>query len=279
MRKSDHKVILISGASSGLGESTARYLASLGHRVYGTSRFAADDDISTQINDPDKSFVMLAMDVSSNESVKKVVSQIVDYEGRLDVVFNNAGYGISGSIEDTSLDEAYAIMETNFFGAMRLCKAILPIMRHQKDGYIINTSSIGGLIGLPYQGLYSASKFALEGMTEALSKEVKSWGIKVVLLEPGDCRTGFTANRQWVQEARSNPAYEDKFTRAMSIIENDENSGYSAEKVASLLNCIINDPRPKLRYTVGFKSQRMSAVLKRIMPDRMFEDLIIKYYE
>jgi short-subunit dehydrogenase len=168
------KVILITGSSSGIGKASAEYLAQQGHIVFGTSRYPGS------YPKPDSYTV---------DSIQTAVDQIVEDKGRIDVLINNAGFGIAGAMENTSIGKAKEQFETNFFGTVRLIKSVLPIMRKQDSGLIINISSIGGLIGLPYQSMYSASKFAIEGLTESLYKELRSSNIKIVLVEPGDFKT------------------------------------------------------------------------------------------
>ena len=168
---------------------------------------------------------MIQMDVTDDTSIKTAVRHIVDKEGHLDVVVNNAGIGVAGSIEDTSMEEIKFQFETNFFGVFRVCHEVLPIMRIQRSGYIINISSIAGLIGVPFQGAYSASKFALEGLTEALRMEIKSFGIHTVLIEPGDFNTGFTINRIKTKKSQISSIYSDRFKRALHIMKEDERNG------------------------------------------------------
>ena len=182
------RIILITGASSGIGKSCAEYLSKKGFIVFGTSRNASfpPKDIGGKYP------IMIKMDINDDDSIKNAIEYIIKEFGRIDVLINNAGYGIGGAIEDYTIEKVKEQFETNFFGQLRVCNSILPIMRNQQSGLIINISSIGGLLGLPFQGLYSATKFAIEGMTEALRMEVKEFGIKVVLVEPGDFKTSFT---------------------------------------------------------------------------------------
>src|SRR5258708_5663628 len=179
-------VVLVTGASSGIGAIAAAFLAERGYRVYAGARSA----VTAAGVEP------IALDVSDDASVTRAIEAILAKEGRLDILVNNAGFGIAGAIEDTSIDEARAQFDVNFFGVLRMCRAVLPAMRPRKAGYIVNIGSIGGLIAIPFQGFYSASKFALEGFSEALRLEVRPFGIHVVLIEPGDHRTSFTPNRR-----------------------------------------------------------------------------------
>ncbi len=224
------------------------------------------------------SFEMIQMDVNGDESVRQGVALVYKREGRLDVVVNNAGYGLAGGIEDTSTEEAKAQFEANFFGVLRVCRAALPIMRAQHSGTIINISSIGGLLGLPFQGLYSASKHAVEGMSEALRIEVRPFGIRVVLVEPGDLRTGFTASRRRTAQCTENPTYQACFGSAMQVIEHDETHGASSDQVARLVERIIRSRSPRLRYIVGPFYETVSVVAKKVLPPWLFEWIIAKYY-
>lgn len=275
MSDSCDQVILITGASSGIGHTCAQYLAQRGYQVFGTSRRAPF---------PPKALVpgavtMLQMDVNQDASVQRGVDFILQEKGQLDVVMNNAGFGIAGAVEDTTVEEAQALFETNFFGVLRVCKAVLPAMRAQESGLIVNVSSIGGLIALPFQAFYSATKFAVEGMTEALRLEVRPFGIDVVLLEPGDISTPFVDNRRRVAGCREGSIYTGTCERMMSIIEKDERNGIPPKRVARLLERIIEHPSPKLRYRVGSFDQKLAAALKGLVPDRLFEQILMRNYD
>ena len=186
MKARNDRVVLITGASSGIGKACADHLAKGGYRVYGTSR--KPPSVAP--------FRMMQLDVTDDESVEGTVNELLKREGRIDVLVNNAGIAMAGAIEDTSVEEARTQLETNFFGAFRMCWVVVPTMRAQKYGYIVTISSIGGQIAIPFQGLYSASKFALEGLSESLRMEVRPFGIKVILIQPGDHRTALT-QRHW----------------------------------------------------------------------------------
>ncbi|MCK4814073.1 MAG: SDR family NAD(P)-dependent oxidoreductase [Candidatus Marinimicrobia bacterium] len=261
-------VVFVTGASSGIGKSTAKYLSQLGYVVYGTSRRPGS------YPQPEH-FTMLEMDVRNEMSVKETVRYIVEKEGKIDVLVNNAGYGIGGAIEDTSPKMVEEQMNTNFFGIFRVLHYVLPVMKKQEHGLIINMSSIGGVIGLPYQGIYSASKFAVEGLTEALYKELFTRNIKVVMVEPGDFKTGFTANREIItKEGKA-----DIFEKSREVIEHDEQSGQPPIKIAYLIEKIMNKKHPRLRYSIGAFDQKLSILLKKILPDRWFDLIIMKYYK
>ncbi len=216
---------------------------------------------------------MLQMDVRDEASVKSAVDKIIENEGKVDVLLNNAGYGIGGAIEDSTPKMAEDQMDTNFFGLYRVQHHVLKQMIKQDSGLIINMSSIGGVIGLPYQGLYSASKFAVEGMTEALYKEMKNQNIKVCMIEPGDFKTGFTASRENIKSK------DDKLEKAREVIENDEQGGKSPIMVAKLVARIIRRKNPKLRYVTGAFYQKITIFLKKVLPNKWFDAIIAGYYK
>jgi short-subunit dehydrogenase len=186
--------------------------------------------------------------------------------------------GIAGAVEDSSIPEAMEQFDVNFFGVIRVCRAALPIMRKQGAGCIINIGSIGGLIGIPYQGLYSASKFALEGLTEALRLEVRGLGIRVVMIEPGDHRTSFTQKRRLTRAASENPAYHSAMQLAIDRMAADEQAGPEPDNIAHLVYKLIHTRNPRLRYTVGPWPQRAAVWLKRVAPHALIEKAMKLYY-
>ena len=247
-------IVLITGTSTGIGRACAELFTARGDRVYGGSR---------------------KPDVRSDESVTSAVSDILAREGRIDIVINNAGIAFAGAVEDTSIAEAKEQFEVNFFGALRVCKAVLPAMRAQRSGYIVNISSIAGLVAVPYQGLYSASKFALEGLSESLRMETRHLGVKIVLVEPGDHRTALTQNRH---KAAASESYRERFERAAKRMEKDEQNGPDPAGVAKLVGRIVNTPTPRLRYTVGPAPERLMVWLKRWKPYWVVEAIMKNYY-
>jgi NAD(P)-dependent dehydrogenase (short-subunit alcohol dehydrogenase family) len=261
--------VLITGASSGIGNSCALLFAARGYRVFGSSRHP-------ERHAPD-GFEMISMDVTSDESVARAVEAVLATVGHIDVVINNAGYSLACSVEDTTLAEAQQQFDTNFFGVLRICRAVLPSMRARGQGSIINIGSLGGLVGLPYQGLYSASKFALEGLTESLRHELRPFGVYVTIIEPGDIKTSITDNRILGEAARQS-AYTPSFEQTLEIIQQEERNGPSAASVAELVVRVAELRRPAIRYTVGHLSQRSSAWAKRWMPASLFERAIRAYY-
>ncbi len=281
METNRQRVVLITGASSGIGKACAQHLCQKGYKVYGTSRQAlwSSNAPAERTGRQPGSFQLIPMDVTSDESVKRGVQWILDREKCLEVVVSNAGYSLAGAVEDTELEEARVQMETNFFAALRLCRLVLPIMRQQGGGYWINISSISGLIGVPFQGLYSASKFALEGLTESLRTEVKPYGIKVVLIEPGDFHTGFTINRHKTCSAEQETVYATRFKKALRVMETDETHGPSPEQIGYLLERIITKKSPRLRYITGPAFEKLAVGLKKILPSGLFEWAIMMYYQ
>lgn len=273
-------VVLITGASSGIGRACAIHLAQRGYYVIGTTRRSPSEvqaELRQEVGEPELLDV-ISLDVNVRETVDRAVNDIVDRAGRLDAIVNCAGFGIAGSIEDTADDEALGILQTNLMGTLRVCRAVLPIMRRQRSGTIVNVSSIGGRIGLPFQGLYSATKYAVEGLTEALRMEAHRFGVRAVLIEPGDFCTGFTDRRVRVRRSGENDSYAAAFERALSIVEHDERNGASPESIARLVERILQTRTPRVRYTVGPVFQRLAAGLKRILPSRLFEWILRKYY-
>lgn len=262
--------VLITGASSGFGKATAELLAAKGYTVYGTSRKAQPDTGGIRF---------LQVDVRDRESIRSAVARIVAEQGRLDVVVNNAGMGIGGALELATDEEIGLQMGTNFRGCVNVCQEVLPVMRAQGSGRIVNLSSIGGVMGLPYQGFYSASKFAIEGFSEALAAEVRGFGIRVVLVEPGDFATGFTASRRNSEATAANAAYSDSFARSLSLIEKEENGGLRPEILAKKIEKIIRKRNPRLRYVVANLEQRLSVLLHRLLPGNCFVGILRSYYK
>lgn len=290
-------VVLITGASSGIGKACAEACAAAGMKVYGTSRRAAKAARAAAPDDATPSaalasdvaatgaaaqragYRMIAMDVTDEASVRDAVAYVLAAEARLDAVVNNAGFGIAGAVEDTSLAEAARQFETNFFGVLRVCQAVLPAMREARSGRIINVGSLGGAMGLPFQGLYSASKFAIEGLTESLRHEVARYGIEVTVIQAGDVSTAFTENR--VRAAGSSAAssvYGESFERALKAQEREEQRGIPPALVGLLVQRLIHTRKLRVRYPIG-KLSRLSLVAKSILPSRWFERALGKYFD
>jgi short-subunit dehydrogenase len=268
--ETSNKVILITGVSSGFGKACAEFLSQKGYKVYGTFRKPDEET---------KSYEIIQMDVNNDNSVKLCIRHIIEKEGRIDVVVNNAGFGIAGSIEDTSIEEFKSQFETNLFGALCVCHEVLPIMRNQKSGHIINICSIAGSIGVPFQGAYSASKSALQSLTEVMRMEVKPLGIHVSLIDPGDFKTSLSENRIKTKESQSNPTYTDRFLKALNTMEEEERKGCDPKKLAILVDKIINNPSPRLRYIIGPAMEIFAVRIRKFMPSKLFEKLIMMNYK
>lgn len=258
---SDQKVMLITGASSGVGQATARLLAQNGYKVFGTSRNPATAPTITNVE-------ILPLDVCSDDSVAACVGTVTGRAGRLDVLVNNAGYELAGASEDISLEEAKAQFETNFFGVIRMVKAVLPLMRRQRHGQIINVSSLAGFTAIPFMGMYTASKFALEGYTEALRLEVKPFNIHVSLIESGFLKTPMMDNRQIAAEQTEE--YDPWRQRAFKSVHDREDKGPGPELPAEAILRVINSKTPRLHNVIGREAKLISQ-LRHLLPERTFE--------
>jgi len=264
------KNVLITGTSSGIGRAVAEHLAAGGHRVVGTARRPDDAERETIPTFP--------LDVRDDVSVAHLVARFSEEVGRVDVLVNNAGYGLAGPIEETTIEEARAQFETNFFGVVRMTRAVLPLMRKAGGGLIVNVGSMAGLIGLPFQGFYAAAKFALEGFTEALRLEVRPFGIRVVNVDPADCRTPFTANRRRI--ANLTDTYRADFERTVAIYERDERSGADPLVVARCIRRLVETDRGhRIRYVVGKRAQTIGAPVKRVIGADAFERVMRWMYK
>jgi len=271
------KVVLLTGASSGIGQAIAEYLKDEGFHVYGTSRRAATGH-TERILGPGAGFLeLLQLDVCSDESVKQAVDYVLSKEGRLDILINNAGFGIAGAVEDTTPEEAFRQFDTNFFGVHRLCRQVLPAMRAQQKGLIINISSVAGLISIPFQSMYSASKYAVEGLTEALRLETKPLGINAVLVEPGDIKTGFTSQREFVKASETNPVYKERFTKSVNAMVQSEVNGPPPDIIVKAVAGIIGQKNPPIRVTPGLDYKTI-VLLKRLLPSRLVAYVVAKLY-
>ena len=268
MQKEIQRVALVTGASSGIGLACAAYLAARGLRVYGASRSGSSA----------AGVSMLTMDVTDDASVEAAVTALLRREGRLDIVVNNAGMGVAGPVEVVSVEDAKRQFEVNFFGILRVSRAVLPVMRRQRMGYIVNIGSIAGLIAVPYVSMYSATKFAVEGLSESLRMEVRRFGVRVVVVEPGDHKTAFTQNRQVSGLTAGTEGYRSAMETMLAKAAHDEQSGPAPERIAQLVYRIVNRRNPRLRYTVGPALQRAAIWLKRLGPYSLVELVISKYY-
>ena len=263
----DPRVILITGASSGLGAAMLARLARNGNVVIGTSRNGSEDGTDA----------LLRMDLRDEASVNKAVSSILAIHGRIDVVVNNAGVGVQGAVEDVDPAIAQQAFDINVLGALRVCRAVLPHMRGRKQGLIIQISSIAANFGLPYRGFYSASKAALDRMTESLRIEVEPFGVQVVTVQPGEIKTPIAASR--LRPAAIGEAYRRRYERAMQVL--DGGLGYSRDpdELAEVVERIIEHSSRRTVYRVAQGRQLLSVLMKKILPGRWFERMVRKHYE
>jgi len=265
-----NKVVLITGGSSGIGKSIGEFLHRKGFVVYGTSR--NPEKISNSV------FPLVALDVRDKQSILNCINEIIQKSGRLDVVINNAGVGITGPIEEIPTEEIRNNFETNLFGPIEVMKAVLPQMREQKSGLIINITSIAGYMGLPYRGIYSASKGALELITEALRMEVKSFGIQITNVAPGDFATNIATGRYHAPVVKGS-AYEIPYGNTLKEMDSHVDSGSNPNEMAEAIFAIIQTKNPKIHYKVGAFMQKFSIVLKRILPDTVYEKMLMNHYK
>lgn len=264
------KVVLITGGSSGIGKSVGEYLSQKGYAVYGTSRNPKKIE-----NHP---FQLLSLDVNSVDSISNAIQELISLEGRIDVLVNNAGMGITGPIEDTPTDKMRKVFDTNFFGAIDVMKAVLPSMRKQNSGLILNITSIAGYMGLPFRGVYSATKGALELITESLSMEVKAFNINVVNVAPGDFATNIASGRYHTPVFETS-AYKDKYQENLDLMDAHVDEGSNPIEMATAIHKIIESNNPKIHYKVGSFMQKFSIFLKRVLPDRTYEKLLMNHYK
>lgn len=267
------KVALVVGASSGVGKECARYLLDEGYIVYGTSRKVSYADVSE--NEDASKVKMIPLDVTQEDTIIKAINYIAEKEGEIGIVINCPGYGLAGAIEETSLDDVKKIFETNFFGIMMVCRNILPIMRKKQKGLIVNISSVAGFITIPFQSMYSASKYALEAMTEALRMEVKEFGINVSLIEPGDMKTNFV--RETVEHTSNDSVYKEKCDKAVNEMIKCEMKGPEPKVVVREFKKILNSKKPPIRKIVGL-DYKVVGLLKKLCPSNFVEYIVTKIY-
>ena len=265
------KVVLITGGSSGLGKAIGSYLAEKGYTVYGTSRDP------TRFTDPFP-FKLLKMDVTEPDSVSEAVSEVIEKEGGIDVLINNAGVGITGPIEEIPDREIKNTFETNLYGPIRVIKAVLPHMREKAAGHIINVTSIAGYMGLPYRGIYSASKASLEIVTEAFRMEIRQFGIRMSNIAPGDFATNIAAGR-YHHPIHENSPYKTTYSLSVDIMNEHVDNGQDPVDMAKAVHKVINTSQPKVSYKVGTSLQKFSVVLKRILPSKVYENILLKHYK
>ena len=269
------ETVLITGASSGIGRAATVYMAERGYSVVGTSR-SMDRlaDLQRETEERGLRFTPVELDINSDESVEQVVPGLVEKAGGIDVLVNNAGYGLWGPVESLSMEELKAQFETNFFATVRMIKTVLPAMISRRSGTIINVSSVAGGLGAPFNGAYAASKFALEGLSESLRVELWPFGVRVAVVEPGLFRTEFQKNQDVSERARSEElAYYPYIQRYDSRHKRFERLAKDPVHVAKVIYKIVRSRRPGFRHPVGIEA-RLGALGKRLLPERIFQALL-----
>lgn len=261
----DTRIVIITGATSGIGLAMAEEFAKKGDKVYGLARREAKLPGGV---------TFISADVTDEAGVKEAVSLVVSREGRIDVLVNNAGFGISGAVEFTKASDAKRQFDVNFFGMVNMTKAVLPVMRERNAGMILNMSSVAAVTPIPYQTYYSASKAAINNYTMALQNEVRPFGIRVSALMPGDVKTGFTAARNKSLEGAD--IYK-KLEKSVRTMEHDEQNGMSPAALAKRAYFISTRKRPKPLYSCGF-AYRLFCVLAKLLPNRFVNWILSKLY-
>ena len=264
------KVVLITGGSSGIGKSIGEFLQQKGFKVFGTSR--------NPENYPNSKFPIVALDVTKPETISTCIAEVLKQENRIDVLINNAGAGITGPVEEIPDEEIKRNFETNFFGPINVIKATLPTMRAQNSGLIINITSIAGYMGLPFRGVYSASKGALEIITEAFRMELKDFNIEMTNVAPGDFATNIAAGRYHAPVLEDSP-YKEKYGHSLKTMDEHVDEGGDPKEMAEAIYKVIETKSPKIHYKVGAFMQKFSTVLKRVLPDKMYEKLLMNHYK
>lgn len=259
---SQEKVALITGVSSGIGRAIAGLLSQRGFRVFGTARGKVEP------KGPLEEVELVSLEVRNADSIASCVGTVLSRAGRIDALVNNAGYTLIGSLEETTIEEAKQLFETNFFGVLRMTQAVLPFMRGQRSGRIVNIGSVVGFVPAPFQGIYCASKHALEGYSESLDHEVRQFGIRVSVIEPGFTRTSIAQNSR----VASHPleAYGESRNRVLNATQENIAKGGTALGVAEVVRKALTSQSPRSRYTVGREAKFVSR-LRKFGPSKLFE--------
>ena len=274
---SNQKVSIVTGSSSGIGLETALMFARNGYVTYATMRTPEKGAlIKNAVEKENLPIKVVQLDVTDDKSLKNAIDHVTSEDGRIDVLVNNAGYGLVGALEELSIEEIKAQYETNFFGLVRVIQAVLPTMRKQRSGRILNLSSGAGLFGYPGGSVYVSTKFAVEGLSESIAYELEPFGIKVILIEPGFVKTNF-ANSMLISKKAQDPtsSYSQMIQRIAASSNELAKSGSSAELVANVILDAATNPNPRLRYLVG-KDVEAWAASKKSMDESEFFNMIKK---
>ncbi len=276
----DLKVAIVTGSSGGIGYETALILARNGFRTYASMRnLEKGKTISDIAAKEELELHTVKLDVTDERSVTDAIKTIKADAGRIDVLVNNAGYGLAGSLEDLSMSEIKAQFETNVFGLIRVTQAVLPTMREQKSGIIVNISSIGGKVAIPLQSPYHSTKFAVEGLSESIAYDLEPFGIKVVIIEPGAIKTNFETGMVVAQNTQNPKSpYYNTMQKLQSSINSHFKNGTTPAKVAEVILNAITTPNPNLRYTVG-EDAAMIAQKRKDLTDLEFQKLILGFFK
>lgn len=260
-----NKICVITGGSSGIGRSTARYMYENGYKVYELSRHGKDNN----------GIIHIDTDVTDENTVKNAIEHILSKDGKIDILINNAGFGISGAVEFTTIHDAKRQFDVNFFGTFNMCKAVLPVMRKQHFGRIVNIGSVAGAVAIPFQSFYSASKAAIRSFSLSLYNEVRDFGIGVLCIEPGDIKTGFTSSR--VKTDIGDDQYGGKISRSVSKMEHDEQNGMMPDIAGKYIAKAAMGKSRKPIKSIGF-SYKLICILAKILPSRLILKIIGKMY-
>jgi len=270
------KVALVTGSSSGIGFETSLALARNGYHTFATMRnLGKDEKIKQIIEKEDLSIEILELDVDSEESVNRAIKTVSEKKGRIDVLVNNAGYGMWGTVEDVSINEFKEQFETNFFSIIRLIQKVAPIMRKQNSGNIVNISSVAGRIGFPVSPAYISSKFALEGLSESLRFELMPFGINVIIIEPGVIKTNFFDSMKMSEKSQQDSTYKEITDKVISGVKMMAEMGTHPKEVANVVIKTLGEEKPLPRYVIG-NDAMMFLEAKKMKTDIEFENYLKK---
>ena len=265
------KVVLITGSSSGFGKLIAKKLSDFGYKVYGTCR-------NSEKYQKPKKYKLLSCDITNSSDLKRIVKSITDKEKKIDILINNAGTGVTGPIEEISSFNLIKTFETNLFGHIKLIQLVVPIMRKNKSGLIINITSIAAYNSIPYVGVYSSTKASLKIIGECLNMELKSFGIKVVNIAPGDYKTNAIDNRNDTKININSPYY-NSYNSLINKWDSNMKDSRDPNEISNLVFKVINTANPKINYIIGGFLQKISIKLRKILPEKIYQKLIMNHYK